>query len=262
MKKFDMKKMARKLGFNMRKRSPEILVGVGIAGMITTAVIAVKATPKALALLEEAKALKSEENGSDEINLQFKETVMVTWKCYIPAVLIGSASVACIIGANATNLRRNAALSTAFTLSETAYSEYRDKVSETIGEKKEKAVRESIAKDKLDNAPIVNKEIILTEKGNTICYDAMSGRKFKSDIEALRQIENELNARMLIETYISLNDFYYMVGLHGTKMGDQLGWNSDDGLINIQFSSQLTPEGEPALVVDFDSVKPRYEYFR
>lgn len=92
----------------MKKHSPEILTGIGIAGMITTTVMAVKATPKALILLEEKK------DELDTDRLEPKDIIKTAWPCYIPAVVVGSISVFCLIGASSTNLRRNAALATAY----------------------------------------------------------------------------------------------------------------------------------------------------
>lgn len=85
----------------MKKHSPEILTGIGIAGMITTTVMAVKATPKALILLEEKK------DELDTDRLEPKDIIKTAWPCYIPAAVVGSISVFCLIGASSTNLRRN-----------------------------------------------------------------------------------------------------------------------------------------------------------
>ena len=151
-----------------RKHSPEILTGIGIAGMITTTVLAVKATPKAMQLMSDAENKK-------QAPLSAKEKVEAAWTCYIPAAIVGGLSIGCIIGASSTNFKRNAALATAYTLSETTLKEYQDKVVEVIGEKKEEEIREAVVKDKLADNPI--KEVVLIDAGgNTICYDALSGR--------------------------------------------------------------------------------------
>ena len=78
--------------------------------------------------------------------------------------------------------------------------------------KKEQSVKDAIAKDKLEQNPIVSREVIITEKGNTLCYDVISCRYFRSDIDKIKKIENELNRRMRDDMYISLNDFYYELG--------------------------------------------------
>jgi hypothetical protein len=237
----------------IKKHSPEILTGIGIAGMITTTVMAVRATPKALILIEERK----EEIGAEK--LEATDMVKTTWACYIPAAITGTLSVACLIGASSVNARRNAALATAYTLSESALKDYQGKVIEMFGEKKNEAVKDAVAKDKVEKNPVVTREVIITEKGNTLCYDAISGRYFKSDIEKIKKAECELNRQMLDDMYVSLNDFYYEIGLDSVKLGDELGWNVDSGYIDLSFSSQLASDGTPCLVIDY-SVAPRYDY--
>lgn len=270
MKKPNLSRIAKNLQIGLQKHSPEILTGIGIAGMITTTVLAVRATPKALILIEEEKRRQNSElleeakkKGSDCCarvdKLKPIELIRTTWVCYIPAALTGVLSVSCLIGASSVNIRRNAALATAYSLSESALKEYQEKVIETIGEKKEQEIRDSIAKDKLKHDPVVNKEVIITGRGETLCYDTITSRYFKCDIEKLRRVENELNKRLLSEMYISLNDFYYEIGLRSTDMGEDLGWNIGNGLINLEFSSQLAEDETPCLVIGY-RVAPRYDF--
>ena len=255
MKKVAAKKAAESFWLGVKKHSPTILTGIGIAGMITTTILAVQATPKALRLLEEKKADISESEKLPSI-----EVVKTAWKVYVPAVLTGILSTVCLIGANSVNQRRGAALAAAYSLSESALKEYREKVVETIGKKKEQAIRDDIAKDRVAENPV--REVVVTDRGSTLCYDSISGRYFKSDIETLRRTVNDLNRRMRDEMFISLNDFYCAVDnpdLGPTKLGDRLGWTIDKGYIDLGFSSQLTADGTPCLVLDY-TVAPEYEY--
>lgn len=240
----------------VNKRSPEILTGIGIAGMITTTVLAVRATPKALELLEE----KKNEDWVDELSPL--EVVKTAWKPYVPAAVTGVASVACLIGASSVNAKRNAALATAYKLSETALTEYREKVIETIGEKKEKTVRDKVAEERVKKNPVSKSEVIVTNNGTTLCFDPISARYFKSSIDKIKRAENELNKQMLhdISGYVSLNEFYDELGLDHTSVGDDLGWNVDR-LIDISFSSQLNDNGEPSVVLDY-LVAPKYDFYK
>ena len=235
------------------KHSPEILTGIGVTGMITTTILAVKSTPKALILIEE----KKKELGTDELTVI--EVVKTAWKPYIPALALGIASASCIIGASAVNAKRNAALATAYAISERTLVRYRDKIIDTIGEKKEKEVREKIAQDEVDKNKVSNNGVIVTSKGNTLCRDAISGRYFRSDIDKIKKIVNELNRQMIYQNYISLNDFYYELGLDPVKNGSALGWNLDSGLIELDFSTCLAENDEPCVVIDY-LVGPRYEF--
>lgn len=239
------------------KRSPEILTGIGIAGMVTTTIMAVQVTPKALDLMAEVKETHKDE--LDNKQVMGKAIVMQVAPVYIPSILVGGVSIACLIGASSVNARRNAALAAAYTLSEATLKEYQEKVIETIGEKKEQSVRDAIAKDRIDKNPVSNNEVIITPVGNTLCYDAISGRYFTSDIEKLKRIENEFNRRLLSEMYLGLNEMYYELGLRCTQQGNELGWNIDDGLIEFQYSAQLADDGRPCLVVSY-RVGPRYGY--
>ena len=226
----------------LKKHSPEILTGIGIAGMIATTISAVKATPKALRLIDE-KEIKENKR------LTTAEVVLTTWKCYIPSAVTGALSVACLIGASAVSLKRNAALATAYTISETALKDYREKAVEVVGEKKEQAIRDAIAKDKLTGNPVDDKQIVMTGSGDTLCYDVLSGRYFRSDIEKIRKAINDLNRDMLSEQYVSLNDLYYAIGLPDIKLGNDLGWNIDKGYLEVQFGSHLAANGTPCLVL-------------
>lgn len=243
------------------KHSPEILTGLGIAGMITTTVLAVKATPKALVLIE-GKKKELELYPADKLTPV--ETVKATWKCYIPATVTGIASVTCLIGASSVNSRRNAALATAYNLSTTALTEYKEKVIETIGEKKEQTVRDKVAEERIKKEPVNPSAIIVSGNGNTRCFDTITKRRFTSDIEAIKKIVNELNRRMINgEDYISLNDFYYELGLDGSSIGDELGWNVSDGLIELEFSAQLDTDGIPCIVIDYAIAPKRgFQFYR
>lgn len=253
MNKLNWSKMANDIRSGLQKHSPEILTGIGIAGMITTTVLAVRATPKALLLIEEKK---TEE---DVDKLKPVEVVRMTWTCYIPATVTGALSIACLVGASSVSLKRNTALATAYSLSESALKTYQEKVIETIGEKKEKEIRDEIAKGQLKKDPLVNKEVIVTGKGETLCYDTISGRYFKCDIEKIRRVEAMLNKELYSSMYVSLNDFYYEIGLRSTELGDELGWNTDMGPINFDFSSQLAEDDTPCLVINYH-IAPRYDY--
>lgn len=235
-----------------KKHSSEILMGIGIAGMIGTTISAVRATPKALMLIEEKKL------DLDTEKLTVVETIKTAGPCYILPLITGATSIACIIGANSVHVRRNAALATAYTLAETSFKDYKDKVIETLGDKKDKEVRDAVAKDKIEKNPVEQSKVIITSNGETLCYESLSGRYFKSDIDKIQKAVNEINRRLLFDSYISLNEFYEEIGLDETKIGEDIGWRIETGMIEIDFSSQLA-EGTPCLVMDYITM-PNYDY--
>ena len=255
--KLNVSKLCKDAKVMVSKRSPEILTGLGIAGMISTTVLAVQATPKALDLIARAEDEKFDNGHGDKLTVS--EKMKVAWKPYIPAAITGIASISCIIGASSVHAKRNAAIAAAYNLSQTALTEYKEKVVETIGEKKEQAIKDKIAKDKVKKDPVSKSEVIVTGKGNTLCYDAFNSRYFYSDIDQIKRAINELNRIMLNQMYVSLNDFYDELNLKHSGNGDELGWKLDDGFIEVDFSSQLSDDGRPCLVIEY-MVAPRYDY--
>ena len=274
------KQLLVKLGRAFAKNSPTILTGMAGVGVVTTAIMAVQATPKALAIIDDEVFRRYEDSLIDKdisymeylncpegysITERMKtlpkfDLIRLTWRCYAPSILMGGLTIGCIIGANSINLRRNAALASVYSLSEAALKEYQAKVIETFGEAKERKVRDDIAKDRLEKNPVSDKEIIITGMGDTLCYESIGGRYFKSDIEKIRKIENKLNREMLNgEMFLSLNDVYYELGLSSTSLGNELGWDVQHGLLEFDFSSQLTENGTPCLVLNF-SLEPRYNF--
>ena len=255
--KLNVSKLCKDAKVMVSKRSPEILTGLGIAGMISTTVLAVRATPKALDLIARAEDKKFDNGHGNKLTVS--EKMKVAWKPYIPAAITGIASISCIIGASSVHAKRNAAIAAAYNLSQTALTEYKEKVVESIGEKKEQAMKDNIAKDKIKKDPVSKSEVIVTGKGNTLCYDAFNSRYFYSDIDQIKRAINELNRIMLNQMYVSLNDFYDELNLKHSGNGDELGWKLDDGFIEVDFSSQLSDDGRPCLVIEY-MVAPRYDY--
>ena len=259
MNKTNVTKWFKDIQNGISKHSPEILTGLGIAGMVTTVVLAVKATPKALQLIEE----KKDEEQKDELTVV--ETVKTTLKPYVPAAVTGVVSVGCLIGAHSVHAKRNAALATAYQLSSTALADYKEKLIETVGEKKEKVVRDKIAQDKVDKNPPRATNVYDTGNGGTLVYDPQFDKYFRCNINSLDAAKNRLNERMLTgqSEYVSLSEFYNELGVKPPGLGDELGWNvGRDGLIEIDHSSAMvTEDGEPCVVLTYD-IAPKYDYFR
>ena len=257
MNKQTVAKLFKEVQTTLSKHSPALLTGIGIAGMITTTVLAVKATPKAMKLID---AKKKELNLEEDEKLTVVETVKTAWKCYVPAVITGATASACLIGANSVNTKRNAALAAAYNLSTSALSEYKEKVVETIGEKKEREIRDKIAEDRLEQNPVNPTAIVMTNKGTTRFMDSITKRRFTSDIETINQIVNRLNRRMINgDDYISLNEFYYEIGLEGCDVGDEIGWNVTRGLIELPEPPHavVDTDGTPCIVLEYQVAPKR-----
>jgi hypothetical protein len=256
-----------------KQHSPELLVGLGIAGMATSTVLAVKATPKAVAridkiiedkneqLMDEAVA-KQQSAYSPITKLKKGDVIKLCWKDYAPAAITGVASIVCIIGGTHINLRRNAALVTAVKLSEVTIKDlqaYKDKVVETIGEEKSDEIEAKVNENVVQQAAINLDSAIVPGVGPILCLDKIGGQWFRSDKETIREAINRLNYTMNDDMYVSLNDFYDEIGISHTVAGEQLGWNRDQGLIEPKFSSHLLPSGVPVMVIT-TRIEPRTDY--
>lgn len=247
--KIDLNEITKALVMGAKKHAPEILTGIGIAGMISAAVLTAKATPRAIELMKEKK------NETDKQTLTAGETVCTVWKCYIPAVVTIAASAACIIGGNSINLRRNAALAAAYTLSETAFRDYREQAAETLGETKEKEIRHDAVQRAVNRQPV--SDVCITGKGHDLCYDPSHGQRFESDIESIRRSVNYLNQQLLRDPFgcITLNEFYNELGLSETTLGNNFGWTVEKGIIEVDFSSCISEDGRPCLVLNYNIVQ-------
>ena len=216
----------------VEKRSPEILTGLGIAGMCTAVVVGIKVTPKALQLIEEEKKERKVEE------LKPVEVVKVTWKQYLPV-----------------------ALYSAYKISETAYSELKDKTKEVVSEKKVKEIKQKIAEDKVKDIASDDKktQIIVNGDSDTWFIDAMSNQPFKSSKNELDAAVNRLNKAMMSEMYISLSQFYDEIGLPHTGVSDDIGWRVDKDDIEIDLSEAAVIDGKAYIVVDF-MARPTYGF--
>lgn len=232
----------------VRKHSPEILTALGIAGFTTAGIMAVKVTPKAL---EKVRQDSQKNHSGDRYAYTKKEAVKSAWRYYVPAVGMSLSSAACLIFATSTNLRRNAALAAAYSISESTLRDYQSKTLEMVGPEKEQEIRDAAMKERVTRNPIQAGDVYITGKGDTLCYDPWADRVFKCNPDLIVKAANSLSREMLDTGYVSLNDFYWEIGLMETKAGRELGWKIDRGLIDPVFSGQLTKDQQPCVAVDF-----------
>lgn len=241
----NIKTMAKSVWAGAKKHSPEILIGMGIAGAASSVIFAVKATPKAMFLLEE----KRQELGVEK--LEAKEIIKTAAPVYIPTAVSFGVSVACIVGASSVNARRNAALTAAYTLSESTLRTYRDKVLETVGEDKEREIRQKAAIEQQQSTPEPQTLVVSSAAGQLKCFDSLSGRYFVSTKNEIDKAVNEFNRQLRDDMRISLNDWYELIGLDTNKLGDMLGWDIERGYVETCYASRLDEDGLPCLVVNY-----------
>ena len=253
----DLVKRAEKLAVD---NSPVILTAIGVTGTITTALFAGRASFKAAQIIAEEERAARESTGDEGYTCNTRRKFDLTWKLYIPAIGTGVLTVACIIAANRIGTRRAAAMAAAFSLSEKAFTEYKEKVIEKLGDADEKKVRDEIAQDRVNRNPLSSREVIITGNGDVLCHDSITGRYFQSNVESLRKAQNDINAQINHDYYASLSDFYNLIGLPDTKYSGEVGWNSDVQL-ELKFSTVLSEDGRPCISLEFE-VYPIRDYFR
>ncbi len=253
MKHIDFSSLIKTLkGFTI-KNSPQICAGVGIAMSVVAMTLTIPATVKASKKVQRIKKEKKVEK------LNAGEIFKTTWTYYIPVVITEVVSVGFFISSARINGNRNAALAAAYSLTSTAFKEYKDKVTETIGDKKEETIRDSVVQDKIEQSPPSKNGVIITSSGETLFYDTISDRYFTSTPDNVKKAINNLNRDMLTENNMSLNELYYELGLNSILNGEELGWSIEDGYIDVRFSGHITENEKPCLALNFSS-PPKYGY--
>ena len=242
----------------LQDNSPLILTGVGVTGVVTVAYLTGKATFKAADLISaEQYELDLHEKSHP---LDTKEKIKLVWKLYIPPAAVGVTTIACVVTANRIGTRRAAAMAAAYSLTEKAFEEYRQKIVEKLGEKKEQEVRDEIAQDQVKRNPAANSNVLVVGKGDVLCYESFSGRYFMSTVENIKKAQNDINYLILNENYASLGDFYDKIGLPGTDYSEEVGWNADH-LLEVFFSGTISDDGQPCISISF-ATAPIRKYYR
>jgi hypothetical protein len=237
--------------------APAILTGLGVTGLITTAVLTGQATFKAAEILAEEKSAHDEDSRPDLFTLQGQ--VKLCWKYYVPAVGTAAFAITCIIAANRIQTRRAAALASSYSISQELFKEYKGKVLEKLGDKEEKEITAAVAQNRADKAEFKQAEVVVISN-QALCFDTYTGRYFTSDIETIRGAVNDINYQINNNYFASLSDFYFMIGLDAVKESDDLGWNADRQL-EVSYTPILGPSKQPCLAITFE-VYPIRDYHR
>lgn len=241
----------------IKANAPAILTASACVGTIATAILTAKSTTLAI----EKIADYCEANLRSPEDLSWKEKFSVSYRVYIPPAIAGVCTLVSIISANRIQYARGAAFALAYSGSEAAFRRYREAVSDVVKPKDVQKVAARVAEKSVQEAgkPIPG-TVLVASSGDVLCYDVFSGRYFKSDIETIRRVENNINGQLNAECYASLNEFYAGLGLPPIAAGELVGWSVPNSL-SVEFGSQLTEKGAPVLTVDF-LVSPKENYFK
>ena len=197
----------------LRKNGSTILTCAGALGVIITSVSAVKATPKAMRVLEEAEKEKGE-------GLTRLEKIKTAGPAYIPSIVIGASTISCIFGANVINKRHQAALVTLYSLLDSTYKEYRAKVKETLGEDTDKRIITAIAKDRYDKQE--HTELL---EGKQRFMDFYSVHFFDSTMDELEGAVRAVNDILNTRGYVFLGDWHNALGVPCGEGDWEMGWS-------------------------------------
>lgn len=189
------------LKLQLKRGSPTILTILGAAGLIFTTVSAIRATKEAT----EAESAKA------------------AWRCYIPTVVLGASTLVCIFGANALNKKQQAAITSAYILLNNTHKEFL----------KNDVVKQAVAEDKADDIDIPHTD----EK--TLFYEFNHGEFFERDMAEVLSAEYQFNKQFISRGHACLNDFYELIGLPKSQVGETLGWTDRDGVPWIDFEHEL-----------------------
>lgn len=261
------------LGRFVIKNSSTICTVAGAIGVGVTAYETGKASIKAHDILEAHEAdenlLVEKYETVDGVEqepliyyraMTWKEKLALTWRCYVLPIIAGGCTIVLIFGAHHIDTKRQVALAAAYKLSEQAAKEFRDKVTETIGEKKVRKIDNEIMQDKVKKTPQPEEEnLIFTGNGEQLMYDAWSGRYFRSSQTQIERAVNTLNKIMIAKKCsLCMNDYYETIGIPtlSNPVGDEFGWNyhqfNEGEDVAVDFYPVFSPKQEPCIGVRFD----------
>lgn len=222
----------------LRRNSSKILTLLAAAGTVSTAFATARATPKALLLIQEAESQKGED-------LTTLEKIKVAALPYIPAGLLGSATVMCIFGAQILNRRAQSSMASAYALLDQSFKDYRRKLKELYGDETDKKVIEALAVEKSQtvyiNASYLDGPCDLSLEENVskpvLWYDEYSKRFFTASLEQVLMAEYHLNRNYILRGEAVINELYEFLGLEPTDWGAEAGWAPmDEGMFWIEFN--------------------------
>lgn len=236
--------------------APTITTAIGVVGTITTSILAAKAGFSSAEKLQRDERIRRVRDLPPATTM---EKVKLTWTEYIPPAVVGGITVAAIFSTNRIHRNRAAALAAAYSLSEKTLFEYRQKIAERFNSSQEQAAYDDMKQDRVRKNPN-DKEIIISDTGEVLCYDDLTGRYFKSSMENLRKAVNDINQLILNGGYASVSEFYDRIGLEPTAISEELGWTSDN-MLEVTYSTVLSKDNRPCISISFRS-KPVRDYFR
>lgn len=247
-----------RFGFKLKKHSPEIMVIAGVVGVVTSAVMACKATTKASEIIDDTKdqmdKIKkvaampdvedyTEEDMKKDIAIVYTQTAVKFVKLYGPSVLLGAASIASILAGHNITRKRNVALAAAYATIDNSFKDYRSHVIERFGEQLDKELRynikakefNEIATDDKGKEKTTKKTVEVADPNTYSDYarffdDGCTGWQKDAELNLvfLKHQQNYANDLLKRKGHLFLNEVYDMLGIPRTKAGQIVGWIYDE----------------------------------
>lgn len=220
--------------------APLILSSVAVVGTVTTGYLATKAGWRS------GEALKD-----DVFERTTADKIKQVAPYFLPAAGAGAATITCIVFSHKISAGRIAAMAAAYSLSENRLKEYKAKIEEKLGIEKKEEIEEELIHERLRSTPVPT---FVFGNNDILCFDAHSGRYFKSSQSEILKAVNDTNFEVLNSNYATLEFFWDLIGLPPTAYSDEFGWSASEPL-SLMFGAQLDGDDTPALVIKY-SVEP------
>ena len=248
-----------KVGFTLKKHSPEILVVAGITGVVTSTVMACKATMKLNDILEEAKTeinqvkdyieteafaeKHTEVEGRQALTLSYGKAGLKIAKLYAPSVALGTLSIAAIVASNGIQRKRIGALAAAYTAVDTSFKKYRERVIDRFGKRVDYELKHNVKTQEIEETVVDEKGNETTVKRNVDVITSLDCSEYarifgpgndnwvdspEHRLAFLRGVERFANDKLRTKGFLFLNDVYRDLGIPETKAGQIVGWIYDE----------------------------------
>lgn len=228
---------------NLQKTLPTILTCMSGIGVIATAVMAVKETPKAIKICDELK--QSRLNDCQEEPNKY-EYAKAAWSCYVPALLVGVSTISCVFGACVLSKRNQASIASAYALLSESYKRYRKAANSVYGEDADSKIKAQVAKEQYisgDGSYLYYPDND-TDNEKVLFYDSFSQRYFKASLSSVINAEYHVNRNLALRGDVSVNEFYEFLGIDKIAGGDSMTWSLDEfyesGIMWLDFENLFT----------------------
>lgn len=237
-----MKNFIKNLSKMLDENAPTILSIMAIGGVITTGLFAANAALEAQRILEEEKE-----------DIPKTEAIAKTWQCYIPPIVSGAITITAIIASDRINKSRIVALASAYVLSNENAKKYRDKVIKELGERNHQKVVDKVNADKVKEVDTRQYHRQLSD-GQIWCMESLTGQVFPSDMKKIYEGVSYVNKQLMDSCWVPLNEFLYNIGGTNCRIGDEVGWDTTGGALDVNFTSCLTKDNVPCMVINYNNL--------